>query len=448
MVTARRSQLLLLGILCGLLVWAAQAIAFDAAILGQAERSIAALRQDLTRIQNQLALPNLTAQQIAEERVALETVRATAIDKSDTLTGPIDEVMQQLASLGAAPAPGQTEAADLTERRKALTNTLDRLNAAKKQLELIAVESDQLVERAATALRNLFFSRIFEAGRSILNPSLWYDGLISHGLFLERLGNLFATWWAQISTSGNLFVLVLVPLILGIFSIVWRRARRLFLARFGSALWSKRAPDDTTRLWRIVRGVIVTAVVSGALVIAIYGAFEIAGIITPRFEAVFGAAADLFFFSSVMIAGANRLISPGAPEWRIVDLDERAARRFGLLASLAAFVVSLTRILRRNCWGSLSADRILGIDDGRERHHSRDPGGGLPCRPAQSGWSSQGSPWWHALFCLGAAADPHRLGAACHCHVSALARLYRACRFHHAPDRLHVVLHRRTIHHP
>jgi small-conductance mechanosensitive channel len=289
------SWLLLLGVLCGLLLMAAQAMAFDMAILGQAERSIAALRQDLTRIQGQLALPNLTAQQIAEERAALENVRATATQRGTALGGPIDEVTQQLASLGPVPAPGQTEAGAITDQRNALNANLNRLQAAKKQLELIVVETDQLIERAAAALRNLFFSRIFEAGPSILSPALWYDGFVASGIFIERLSNLFTTWWAQIASTANLFVLVLVPFVLGILSIGWRKARSMFLARFGSALWARRSPDDTTRLWRIVRGVVVTAVISGALVLAIYGAFEIGRIITPRFEAVFGAVADLFF---------------------------------------------------------------------------------------------------------------------------------------------------------
>lgn len=339
----RSSWTVPLAALCGLVFCAIQAFAFDAALLGQAERSITALRQDLTRIQNELALPTLTPQQIGDLRAALDNVRSTAVERGEALRGPIDEVTQQLASLGPAPTAGQTEAGAITDQRNTLVTSLNRLEAARKQLELIVVETDQLVERSAIALRNLFFSRIFEASRFILSPTLWIEGFGGTRIFIERLGNLFATWWTQVSATGNLFVLVLVPFLLGVLSIGWRAVRRWFLTRFGSALWSKRAPDDTTRLWRIVRGVVVTAVISGALVVATYIAFEIGGIITPRFEAVFGAAADLFFFSSVMIAMAQRLASPGAPEWRIVDLDDRAAGQLAYLGSLAGFVVSLSR---------------------------------------------------------------------------------------------------------
>ncbi|CAN5505753.1 mechanosensitive ion channel family protein [soil metagenome] len=334
-------SLWLLAILCALLLWSAQAMAFAAAVLGQAERAVAALRQDLTRIQNELALPTLTTQQITDQRVALENVRSTAIERSDALNGPIDEVMQQLTSIGPAPAEGKTESGAITDQRTALTASLNCLQAAKKQLELIVVETDQVVERAAKTLRTLFFSRIFEPSKSILSPILWYEGFVAAGIFIERLSALFSTWWEQVSASANLLVLVLVPFVLALLSIGWRKTRGLFIARFGSVLWARRAPDDTTRLWRVVRGVVVTAMVSGALVLAIYGAFEIGRIITPRFEAVFGAAADLFFFSSVMALMARRVASPGTPEWRVVDLDDRASGQFALLASLTGFVVSL-----------------------------------------------------------------------------------------------------------
>src|SRR3990170_5622617 len=125
----RSSWSMLLAALCSVLFLVTQAFAFDVAILGQAERSVTALRQDLNRIQNELALPNLTAQQIADQRAALENVHSVAVERGNALAGPITEVTQQLESLGPAPAQGQTEAGSITEQRKALTASLNRLVA-------------------------------------------------------------------------------------------------------------------------------------------------------------------------------------------------------------------------------------------------------------------------------------------------------------------------------
>ncbi len=323
---------------CGFLFLALQAWAFDEAILGQAERSAVSLRQDLTRIENELSLPTLSSDQLTDFRRQLDDLRTSAVGQSTSLAGPFAEVDQQLKSIGAAPSDGSAESQEIVARRADLEKSLARIKAAQTQLDLITVETDQQIARVTQLQRDQFLSRLFERAGSILSPSMWYDGLVASGVFFTRLGQLLANWWDEASRTGDLIVLVIMPVLLGGLFLLYRTVRRWFMRRYGSTLFIRRPPDDTDRLWRIVRGVVSVAVIGTALIATIFLSFRLAGIFTPRFEQLLSALIDLLFFPAVYSALAYRLAAPSNPAYRVINLDDKAAGRFALLASTAAFL--------------------------------------------------------------------------------------------------------------
>jgi potassium-dependent mechanosensitive channel len=312
------------------------ALAFDPALLGQAERAAVSLRQDLTRIQNESSSPTLSSDQLSDLRRQLDDTRASAVAQSESLNGPFAEVDQQLKSIGAAPSDGEFQ--DIAQRRADFEKSLARIKAAQTQLDLIAVETDQQIDRVAQLQRSQFVSRLFERTRSILSPSLWYDGLVASGVFFTRLGQLLANWWGEASRTGDLIVFIVMPLVLGgLFFLYWT-IRRWFMRRYGATLLIRKPPDDSDRLWRIARGVVFTAVIGAALILTIFVGLRLAGIFTARFEQLLSAVTDLFFYPAVYSALAYRLAAPGYPACRIINLDDRAAARFALLASIAALL--------------------------------------------------------------------------------------------------------------
>ena len=66
--------------------------------------------------------------------------------------------------------------------------------------------------RASALQRNLFVTRIFEGGRSIVNPQLWLDTGRGVGQMVTRLAALFANWCADVSGHANFAGLALIPL--------------------------------------------------------------------------------------------------------------------------------------------------------------------------------------------------------------------------------------------
>src|SRR5262245_59925354 len=328
----------ILTLVTGFFLLTQQALAFDPAILGQAERAASSLRQDLTRIQNELSLPTLTTDQLTDFRHQLDDSRAAAVGESASLSGPYAEVDQQLKSIGPAPTDASSESQEIADRRADLTKILARIKAAQAQCDLIAIEIDQQIDRVSQLQRAQFFSRLFERTGSILSLTLWYDGFVASGAFFTRLSQLLTNWWGDASHSGDLTVLIIMPVLLGGLLFLDRAIRRWFMRRYGSTQFSRKPPDDTDRLWRIARGVVFTALVGTALTVTVFLGFRLAGMFTARFEQLLSALVDRLFCPTVYSTLAYRLAAPGNPAYRVINLDEKAASRFALLASIAALL--------------------------------------------------------------------------------------------------------------
>ena len=314
------------------------AFAFDAALVGQAERAALGLRADLTRITEDLRNPTLNDQQLSAERDALEKVKRQAAEASALIEGPVTEVNQQIASLGPAPAEGKTEPAGVATTRADLQATLDKLLGVKSQLDVIAVEAEQQTGRVSALQRDQFFQRIFDRNRSILNPGLWYDMGIGTGVLVAGVAALLRNWWAEVSPTADPRGLLLVPVFIVVFAVGFRLLRRWLSGWTSFYSASNRAPDDITRLWRVLRGLITMVAALFVFVAPIIMALEASGYLTPRFMLLVDAIVPLIGGTVLYTTLIRRIAAPGLPAWRIIDLDDRAASRFSLLAGLAVFV--------------------------------------------------------------------------------------------------------------
>jgi len=330
--------------------------AVDAGLAGQAERAADAHRTELMQIQRDLQNPSVSDAQLARHRSGLESIRTQSLERAQSLAGPIAEITAQLAKLGPAPATGQTEADTIAAQRKDLTETLGRLEAAKKQLELIAVEAEQSGARAAALQKDRFFGRIFESGRSIFNPNLWADAAAGANQFVQRLTALLRAWWNTVGPEARPGFLLLIPAIFAAayafyaFGAAWLR-RRFRMAN------GEKAPDDLARLWRVVRGTILTATAIIVIIFAVSVTIGIAGLSTPRFDLLVRAVAKVVFETIVIAILARRVASPGDQAWRLIDLDDKAASRFVTLVTAIAFVTSAQEAL-----GTVAANLFVPLD--------------------------------------------------------------------------------------
>jgi potassium-dependent mechanosensitive channel len=338
---------LALAAFCAIVISLSAALAFDQALLGQSDRTLQQFRADLDRMEELLRRPALAERDLLDARSDLETLRTSAAERSATLSAPLAEVNQQIDSLGAPPAPGTSEDAGVAKARADLNATRDRLQSLKSQFDVIAVEAEQSAGRVAALQRDQFFERVFDRRRSILNPSLWYDTAVGFGVLTSGLGLLFKNWWAEVGPKGDPIGLLLVPLFIVIFAggygFVNRWARH-WMERYASR---SRSIDDMSRLWRIVRGLITTAVALVILFVPIRLSLDASGYFTPRLLMVWMAVVTTLSGTIIYFVLARRVASPTEPQWRVIDLDDRAASRFTLLVGAIALVASLNTQLSK-----------------------------------------------------------------------------------------------------
>ena len=322
--------------LFALCLFATAATAFEEAVIGQAERAALGYRAELQAIDSELALAAITEQRLIDHRNTLEDIRIKAVSQSGTLDEPIKEIAEQVAKLGPAPAEGQTEAIEIEAQRKLLNDTLNRLQGAKTQLELVAVEAEQQSGRASSIQRNQFFQKIFETSKSILNPYLWSDAGAGLTVFLQRLGALVSNWWNQVQHTASASSLLLLPFIIVLILAVWWFTGRVLQERYKARSLESDFPGDLDRLWRVVRVVLSTLILVSIIFGVILNYLQNAGFVTARFNLVLDGLAAIITGTLVNGVLAYRIAAPKQSNWRLINLDDAAASRFAVLATICA----------------------------------------------------------------------------------------------------------------
>jgi potassium efflux system protein len=326
--------------------FATAALAYDQAIVGQAEQSAATLTLELRTLDASVNSPRVSDDDLSKYRGQAESIRTKAAAVITTLAGPINEVTQQITGLGPVLTDGSKEPPPVVEQRKRLNDELNRLLGPKSQLDLIVVGAEQLSGRISAIQRDQFVKRIFQQERSILNPVLWLDMGVGMATLIDGVTGVLSDWWAEVSRSANFLGLGLIPVFLVAFAGVYALLRSRFGRWADLQRAASRSPDDIGRLWRVVRGAIGAVFVLIIIFAPIYLALDIAGFMSPSFALIFDPFISIVVSTTLYWTTARRLAAPGQPNWRIVDLDETAASRLPILVGLAGFVSVITKALR------------------------------------------------------------------------------------------------------
>jgi small-conductance mechanosensitive channel len=200
----------------------------------------------------------------------------------------------------------------------------------------VAVEAEQQSGRASSIQRNQFFQKIFETSKSILNPYLWSDAGAGLTVFLQRLGALIGNWWSQVQHTASASSLVLLPVIVILILAVWWFIGRVLQERYKARSLESDFPADLDRLWRVVHTTLGTLVLVGIIFGVILSYLQNAGFVTARFNLVLDGLAAIITGTLVNGVLAYRLASPKQSNWRLINLDDAAASRFAILATICA----------------------------------------------------------------------------------------------------------------
>ena len=342
--TRLRSIAACLAVLALLLVLpAGPALAYDQPIIDKAEQAAGNYSSGLATIDTDLQSAALTDAKLTGYRSQIEDIRSAALALSANLLQPIADLNAQIKLLPPLPAANAPpEAPAVAEQRDKLNAQIAKVQGIKSQLDLAAGTADQLASRASAQQRNLFLTRVFESGRSVLNPVLWRDTGLGFGLLYTRLVDMYGAWWNVVRGTANYTLLTLIPAVLLLVAGLTLLLQRRLKAWSASLSISNRVPSDFERVWRVVRALLVIGALLALLVFPVYAVLRAGEFTTPRFDMVYWGVADLLASTSVYWLLAIRLAAPGQAMWRIIDLDDKAAARLPPLVAALAFVSAFT----------------------------------------------------------------------------------------------------------
>ena len=274
---------------------------------------------------------------IEEMRNRLMALRARALDGIRADQGAVDEATKRLDALGPAPADGASEAPDLAQHRKELTDAV-----AEARLPLLAMqEASSTIDQLTRDLDHEMWRRLSVELRALgptpLSPENWaeaWEALRETRVELSRS----ATAAARDAQAKNVFTRTL-PRSIAI--IVFGVALTIVL-RYRLTRWTEDALEQA-RSPRVIAWLVALRNIARLLVPAVCAALLFAAF-DPRL--LYGGTVQFFrlppFVLVLIGAGwlASSVFSPRLPQYRLVPLDDAEARRGARLTHLLGAVLA------------------------------------------------------------------------------------------------------------
>lgn len=132
-----------------------------------------------TRAEKQIADRETESEAFDETRVVLVGWRDTFLKAQDTNATRIASVKGQIDALGPEPAEGQTEAADIAQRRKELNDQMAKLRAPVTTAVEAYQRADGLIREIDRVVRERQTQELLRVWPMPLNPANWPDAVAS-----------------------------------------------------------------------------------------------------------------------------------------------------------------------------------------------------------------------------------------------------------------------------
>lgn len=290
-----------------------------------------------------------------EDADAAETLQAlleqaqTAKHDADgavTTLGPLlTQVEARVTQLGPV-TEGTAETAEISAQRKRLATERSDIDSAIKRAKLISVEAAQLATSIEKLRSQQFNEEISRRVASPLSLKLWQQFAEHVPNDLQRIKALAnqgqATFQQAVAEHGwskPIWGLVL--------ALLMQFPLRLWLRHIGLRFAaSAAAPDGRLRrtglaVWQLLIGVIMPGLAALVLVESLRSIDAIA----PRLESVADTFVKVSSIAAIFISVSQSLLVPKRPSWRLIHVDDMAAKPLVRYAWAAATLTWLAMML-------------------------------------------------------------------------------------------------------
>ena len=271
---------------------------------------------------------------LEEARKAAGEARAKAVSVNDLLE-----------ALG--PPPGEGEAAELQEvakQRRQLNEQLKILEGREKQVGLIAVRAEKVLQGLVEAQHIRLWDEIMSPGPSPLLPSVWAEAIpeFANILFLYLKAPL--EWWASDYAAERWYASLSVLAAALLFSGLAGWPLRLWLLRrFGRDMDIAEPSYARRLLSAAVEGVargLLPALAAFAVLVVVVSLELVSGLFA---ELVIAVVTNVVLF--VIVAAVTRAaLAPDYPAWRVTRFTDESSRMIshGMIALVAIYAITNT----------------------------------------------------------------------------------------------------------
>jgi small-conductance mechanosensitive channel len=297
------------------------------------------IRLTLDQLEAGAGREGLTDDMLVNLRDQVVPLRDDLRGKAAELEPRLTQIDGRIKELGAPPAKdAPPEDPKITREREELQASFAEIDAAIRQIRLLAVRADQTLERISEKRRQIFTREIFEHSPSILDPTFWTEVANTLPRELRSFGLIFSSWTGFALANGGLGGIVgtLVAVALAGF-LLWR-------LRGVMQGWHNAMAVADTRLSKAMAGLRVMLFEALGLPVFFLAVGMVAngfGLIPERI-AVVGWGLFLALFIATMMRGLSLgVLAPDAPDRRLLAIDDSAAQRLHRLATFGAVVFGL-----------------------------------------------------------------------------------------------------------
>ena len=283
--------------------------------------------------------------------------------KASAEAGEVVATTQHLAeALGKPPADdAPPEAPAVAAERKRLADLVSRVDGRMRQADLVATRADILLRTANERRINQFAKTLFLRGVSPIAPETFAQVPVEAQFVRDRVADgLAAALKAGVPGRDHAIqfgILAALALLAG--WLVHRHGVRRYGQRPDIAAPSFRQRVSAAAVQALGGALIPSLLILAAahvLLSALGGLYEAA----PLRAIVQSAAGGLVFFC--VAAGLGRaLLAPRRPAWRLLDLDDRAARGLALRVTLCAAALAISETVLAFLESALVAPELLAV---------------------------------------------------------------------------------------
>ena len=300
---------------------------------------VESMRQELGQIEAQLQRQTQADSELLRLRARLEPIIIETQAIIARQMPRLDDINARLSQIGPRPdAKAPAESAEVIRTREEQETAKKEVDEVVRVARLLQVRAEQMQSTLTDRRRALFKQAILERSQGIASPWLWSDVVRAIPGAVDSLSASFrfrARHVLNTLDNGRIIAALTLLIVAGILAVLAGRVLR----RWQTSPPEDHAPTRAERALGALRQATLPAIIPLVLALVIFAVLDILDLSADRFGELartIALAIPLLIFTRGLSTG---FMSPEAPAWRLLPLENDTATRLSRMFNAILIVV-------------------------------------------------------------------------------------------------------------